>query len=1020
MVFSCGRGAKDGSAEREPFSAEAGLEALDVADGLEVTLFASEPLVSNPTNMDVDARGRVWVTEGWNYRNWLNTENPYRENGDRIVILEDRDQDGRADTAKVFYQDTLINSAMGIAVLGRQVIVSCSPGVYLLTDTDGDDKADTKELLFTGIGGKQHDHAVHAFVFGPDGKLYFNFGNEGKTILDKNGKALYDPLGRLISAEGEPYRQGMAFRCNPDGSELEVIGHNFRNPYELAVDSYGSVWQTDNDDDGNRSTRVNYVMEYGNYGYSDELTGAWWGDWRINREDSVPLRHWHQTDPGVVPNLLVNGAGSPSGLCMYEGQLLPEAYRGQLIHAEAGMNAVRVYPVSPDGAGFKATRANLLFSTEDKWFRPVDVCAAPDGSLMIADWYDPGVGGHRAGDVELGRIYRIAPKGHAYRPEQSAFDRPEAAVKALASPAQSVRYLAWTALHEMGNRAEPALSKAFTSSHRTMPGNSAGGPAVSSPSESSAREVASPESRLRARVLWLLSKLPENGKHYLELALADSDERIRAAAVRAARQMDLDLVDVLGKVADDPSPLVRRTALVAMHYVNSPEMPALWARFASHYDGRDPWYLEALGIAAENNPDACFSAWLENGGDPASPAGKKIVWRSGSAMALPLLAEMAAAREISDEERRQLFRAIEFHKGKQKQEILLSLIRKQDAGERTAAYALMLAEPESLPKTFAMSQAIENSLRDLEGEPEYIHLVARFQLKGKSPELMEIALDTLAGQEMRENALNTIVNLDLTGDIRSVIDRDDEGSLLLAGLLKEADDDRIFKELQRIILEENFSEDLRREALNSLGATWTGSDKLMLLAETDRLPSQFETLAREILTSTWRPDVLARARAFYQGGEEAEPLPEMSVLLSIDGDITAGETVFTAWCSSCHVINGKGIQFGPELSEIGAKLSEEALYDAIIYPDKGINFGFEGYTVHLKDGSSLTGYITGETAAEVSLRSIGGQTHKLQTADIISRESYEHSLMPSGLGQAMGKNQLANLVAYLSSLKSRK
>src|SRR3546814_16277291 len=110
---------------------------------------------------------------------------------------------------------------MGIAVLGNQVIVSCSPNVLLLTDTDGDDKADKKEVLFTGIGGEQHDHAVHAFVFGPDGQLYFNFGNEGKTILDKHGEPLYDRQGRLISAGGKPYRQGMAFRCNPDGDELE-------------------------------------------------------------------------------------------------------------------------------------------------------------------------------------------------------------------------------------------------------------------------------------------------------------------------------------------------------------------------------------------------------------------------------------------------------------------------------------------------------------------------------------------------------------------------------------------------------------------------------------------------------------------------------------------------------------------------------------------------------------------------------------------------------------------------------
>src|SRR3546814_20655979 len=106
--------------------------------------------------------------------------------------------------------------------------------------------------------------------------------------------------------------------------------------------------------------------------------------------------------------------------------------------------------------------------------------------------------------------------------------------------------------------------------------------------------------------------------------------------------------------------------------------------------------------------------------------------------------------------------------------------------------------------------------------------------------------------------------MDLVTRIRTVIDADDAGSLIMAVLLREADDDRIFKELQRIILNEKYSEDLRREAINSLGATWTGSDKLMQLSETGLLPSSFDTLARVILTSAWRPDVLARPRAFYQ------------------------------------------------------------------------------------------------------------------------------------------------------------
>src|SRR5438128_2389414 len=115
---------------------KASLADLKVYDGLEVTLFASEPMFSNPTNMDIDSKGRLWITEAYNYRNQYNPKNPVREKGDRIMILEDTDGDGKADKSKVFYQGTDVNAALGICVLGNKIIISCSPNVFVFTDTD--------------------------------------------------------------------------------------------------------------------------------------------------------------------------------------------------------------------------------------------------------------------------------------------------------------------------------------------------------------------------------------------------------------------------------------------------------------------------------------------------------------------------------------------------------------------------------------------------------------------------------------------------------------------------------------------------------------------------------------------------------------------------------------------------------------------------------------------------------------------------------------------------------------------
>ncbi|MBI86165.1 MAG: dehydrogenase, partial [Planctomycetaceae bacterium] len=246
---------------------------LDVHAGLKAKLFAAEPMIHSVSNIDIDHRGRVWVCDVVNYRRFRNEDHPGCKEGDRILILEDTNGDGRADRWKVFYQGSDIDSAHGVCVLptpdgrGTKTIVSAGANVFVLTDQDGDDRADKKDLLFTGIGGVQHDHGIHAFVFGPDGKLYFNFGNMAGQIRDKHGNPITDTAGNVVQANRQPYQEGMVFRCNLDGSEFETLGWNFRNNWMVTVDSFGTLWQSDNDDDGTRGARINYVMEFGNYGY---------------------------------------------------------------------------------------------------------------------------------------------------------------------------------------------------------------------------------------------------------------------------------------------------------------------------------------------------------------------------------------------------------------------------------------------------------------------------------------------------------------------------------------------------------------------------------------------------------------------------------------------------------------------------------------------------------------------------------------------------------------------------------
>ncbi|MEY3956614.1 MAG: hypothetical protein RLZ73_1069 [Bacteroidota bacterium] len=551
---------------------------LQVPEGLEVKPFASEPMLINPTNIDVDSKGRVWVLEAYNYRPGING-NPTNPQGDRIVILEDTDGDGQADSRKVFYQSPELNSPLGIAVLDSMVIVSQSPYIWRMFDDNRDGKADRKEVMFSGIGGDQHDHGAHAFTFGPDGKLYFNIGNEGKQLLDAKGNPVLDQDGDPIGPK--KYRQGMVFRCNLDGSQVEVLGHNFRNNYEVAVDSYGGLWQSDNDDDGNKGVRINAVFEHGNYGYVDEMTGEGWSVNRTNIEKEIPLRHWHLNDPGVVPNLLQTGAGSPTGMMIYEGNLLPSKFQNQMIHTDAGPNVVRSYATTPWGAGYEA-RINNLITSRDQWFRPADVAAAPDGSLFVADWYDPGVGGHQAGDQAKGRIYRIAPKSHAYKKTTFDLSTPESAFQALQNPNLEIRFLAFQALKKMGAKAESVLENAFNTNENP---------------------------RFRARAFWLLNQGPRSNE-FISKAFEQANPNLKMMAIRAAKQKPFaEWSTLAAKAARDQHASVRRELAIALRHLSGEAVNQIWASLAMRHGGTDRWYLEALGIGADGNWDERYMAY---------------------------------------------------------------------------------------------------------------------------------------------------------------------------------------------------------------------------------------------------------------------------------------------------------------------------------------------------------------------------------------------------------------------------
>jgi putative membrane-bound dehydrogenase-like protein len=642
------------------------LDLFQVPDGFEVTLWAASPLLHNPTNIDIDRDGGVWVAEGVRYRSHYARQ----PEGDRIVVLQDTDGDGKADSTHTFVQEPGLIAPLGVSVIDNKVIVAQPPDLIVYTDVDRnlrfDPAVDKRDVLLTGFMGVNHDHSLHSVTVGPDGKWVFNAGNTGGMFTDRSGKTFRifgsyrpDPVGPFKfpydpalyagkpSDDGHVYVGGFTVRMNPDGTNAEIIGSNYRNSYEQSVTSLGDVFQNDNDDPP--ACRVSWVMEYANFGFSsNDGQRTWQADRRPGQ--SVPVAEWRQDDPGMTPAGDVYGGGSPTGNVFYENGGLGPSWEGTFFAADAGRNEVFAYKPARQDAGFGLDR-KVFITTNVKQqyagsdfvggnstakgaietlFRPSDIAVGADGALYVSDWIDARVGGHQDLDETLsGAIYRIAPKGFVSK--VPAFDAAtiDGLITALRSPAVNVRAIGFEGLKARGAASVDAVAALLND----------------------------PSPFMRGRAIYLLYQLGPEGRQRAGAPESYTDPSLRIAAYRAMRRAGLDVAPTAARLVRDTDPGVRREVALSMRDQPAATSLNILVDVARGYDGQDRSYLEALGTGATGKEPALYERLRRELGvkdDPITWSGAfaRIAWRLHVPAAVPDLSARARSSKLSLSDRR--------------------------------------------------------------------------------------------------------------------------------------------------------------------------------------------------------------------------------------------------------------------------------------------------------------------------------------------------------------------------------
>ena len=1050
---------------------------------LKAELFAAEPMVSNPVALCVDEIGRVYVVETnridagafdvRGHMDWLeddlanktvedrvamlrrklgpNFRRQTQGATDRVVRLEDSAGQGKADKYTIF-ADGFNHSDEGIAagVLARNgnVYFTDIPNLWLLRDTQGNGVADFRKSLSYGYGLHYafYGHDLHGLRFGPDGKLYFSIGDRAANVTKSvDGRTVSNP------------ESGAVFRCNGDGTGLELYATGLRNPQQLIFDQYGNLFSGDNNPDYGDPARWVYIVEGGDngwrIGYQEARHPVGGGPWMW---ESLWQKENKLDAYSQLPAVGHPGAG-PSGVAYYPGTGLPDRYENHLFmcdfHGGFTGSGIQTFVVTPKGASFEMGKIDHFV-----WdCLATDLCFVPSGGVYISDWvqswnltgkgriyhvFDPTL----QQDPVVLEVKQLLAQGMAQRPADEL-------LRLLGHRDMRVRQAAQFELADRGEASVEALTALAQRAGEKLP---------------------------RIHAIWALGQIADTEKSTKPVAgivqvLSDSDDEVRAQAEKTLGSLhDADAYDATLKLLSDPSPRVRFFAAMAAGHIGRKEASSKLIEMLRSSDDKDAFlrYAGVWALAQLDDPVAITAASKDSA--PAVRMAALLIYRR---LASPDVAQflddsdphivLEAARAIHDtyiESARPALAALSARTGLNEHVIARVLNSNYRLGTSEAAKALAeFAANDSQPERWRVEalrllgewenpsnlDQVMNLYRPLEArELKVAQDAATPALKGifkSAPDAVKAAAIGLIDKLKIEDssvAVELVTNPAISPPLR----------IAALQLLADRNNPKLSDAVQSCLNDKNVK--VRSAAIRCLSQLPDGTERLEAAMKTASVPEKqaiYDALAKvhtggaDKMIASGMDQLLANQlpkelwlEVLDAAGHRADPavhekyvqyeasLPRDDHMAAYresleGGDAASGEKIFReradVSCVRCHTAEGKGGIVGPVLDGVGLRQTRQYILESIVDPNAKIAPGFESAVVRTKAGKSLVGVVRKDDVDELVLINADGKEEKIPKSEIVSRER-GLSAMPQDVSKTLSKRDLRDLVEFLDGLKT--